>query len=306
MALILDGKKVRDEIFAELRPRIERLSRPPGLAVVLVGDDPASQIYVRNKVRACADLGIASFEIRPPATSTTEELIEIIDDLNARLEVDAILVQVPLPAQVNARAVLERIAPDKDADGFHPYNVGQLVANRPAPRACTPAGIIRMLKFYNVAIDGRVAVIVGRSDIVGKPMALMLLHENATVTMCHSRTINLVSECRRADILIAALGKPALVTAEFMAPGATVIDVGMNRVDDRQEAIRFGKAIEFERKGSVVVGDVEPAAVLRIASAYTPVPGGVGPLTIGMLMTNTVGLTESHLGGAGCQPAAAC
>jgi methylenetetrahydrofolate dehydrogenase (NADP+)/methenyltetrahydrofolate cyclohydrolase len=190
--------------------------------------------------------------------------------------------------------VLESVAPDKDADGFHPVNVGHLVAGRPAPRACTPAGIMELLKYYKIPVDGRRAVVLGRSDIVGKPMALMLLHENATVTICHSRTAELADECHRADILVAAIGRAGMVTGDFLAPGATVIDVGMNRVTDRAEAVRLGKAEEFDRRGSVLVGDVHPVEVARVASAYTPVPGGVGPLTIAMLMANTVALAERH------------
>jgi methylenetetrahydrofolate dehydrogenase (NADP+)/methenyltetrahydrofolate cyclohydrolase len=203
-------------------------------------------------------------------------------------------VQMPLPKQVDSRRILEAVAPDKDADGFHPVNVGHLVAGRPAPRACTPAGIMEVLKYYQIPIERRRAVVLGRSDIVGKPMALMLLHESATVTICHSRTYNLAEECRRADILVAAIGKPAMVTGEFIAPGATVIDVGINRVTDRAEALRLGKGEEFDRKGSVLVGDVHPLEVAHVAAAYTPVPGGVGPLTIAMLMFNTVGLAELH------------
>jgi methylenetetrahydrofolate dehydrogenase (NADP+) / methenyltetrahydrofolate cyclohydrolase len=218
----------------------------------------------------------------------------VIADLNRRPDVDGILVQMPLPKQVDTRRVLGAVAPDKDADGFHPVNVGHLVAGRPAPRACTPAGIMELLKYYKIPVDGRRAVVLGRSDIVGKPMALMLLHENATVTICHSRTAELADECHRADILVAAIGRPAMVTSEFLAPGATVIDVGMNRVTDRAEAERLGKAEEFARKGSVLVGDVHPVEVARVASAYTPVPGGVGPLTIAMLMANTVALAEQH------------
>jgi len=195
---------------------------------------------------------------------------------------------------VDTRRVLEAVAPDKDADGFHPVNVGHLVAGRPAPRACTPAGIMELLKHYKIPIEGRRAVVLGRSDIVGKPMALMLLHESATVTICHSRTADLADECRRADILVAAIGRAAMVTGDFIAPGATVIDVGMNRVADREEACRLGRADEFERKGQVLVGDVHPVEVARVASAYTPVPGGVGPLTIAMLMANTVALAELH------------
>jgi methylenetetrahydrofolate dehydrogenase (NADP+)/methenyltetrahydrofolate cyclohydrolase len=195
---------------------------------------------------------------------------------------------------VDTRRVLEAVAPDKDADGFHPVNVGHLVAGRPAPRACTPAGIMELLKHYKIPIEGRRAVVLGRSDIVGKPMALMLLHESATVTICHSRTGELADECRRADILVAAIGRAAMVTGDFIAPGATVIDVGMNRITDRVEAERLGRADEFQRKGAFLVGDVHPVEVARVASAYTPVPGGVGPLTIAMLMANTVALAELH------------
>src|SRR5258706_9279800 len=294
MVKILDGPVVGSEFFAGLKRRLDRLKRKPGLAVVLVGHNPASEIYVRGKIKACAELGIHSEKITPPEWITTEELLGIIDELNRRPEIDGILVQMPLPKQVDSRRILEGVAPDKDPDGFHPVNVGNLVAGRPAPRACTPAGIIEMLKYYRIPMDGRRAVVLGRSDIVGKPMALMLLHENATVSICHSRTSDLVEECRRADILIAAIGKPALVTGDFIAPGATVIDVGQNRITDRQEAARLGRAEEFDRKGSALVGDVNPVEVMHAAGAYTPVPGGVGPLTIAMLMANTVALAEKH------------
>jgi methylenetetrahydrofolate dehydrogenase (NADP+)/methenyltetrahydrofolate cyclohydrolase len=294
MAQILHGAVVRDKIFSDLKPRIQKLSRPPGLAVVLVGDDPASAIYVRNKIKACADLGIQSTKITPSATISTEELLSLIEGLNADPLIDGILVQVPLPKHVNSRAVLEAVSDEKDADGFHPLNVGHLVAGRPAPRSCTPAGIIELLKFYGIKMDGRRAVVLGRSDIVGKPMALMLLQENATVTICHSATSNLVEECRRADILISAMGRPAFLTSEFIAPGATVIDVGTSRVTDRNEAVRIGKGAEFDKKGWALVGDLNPIDVARQATAYTPVPGGVGPLTIAMLMANTVALAEKH------------
>lgn len=294
MAQILDGAAVRDKIFNDLKPRIQKLSRPPGLAVVLVGDNPASEIYVRNKIRACADLGIHSVKIAPPANISTEVLLSVIEGLNAEPAIDGILVQVPLPRQIDSRLVLEAVAADKDADGFHPLNVGHLVAGRPAPRACTPAGIIELLKFYQIPMHGRRAVVLGRSDIVGKPMALMLLQENATVTICHSATANLVEEARRADILVAAMGKPAFLTGEYIAPGATVIDVGTSRVTDRTEAVRIGKEQEFDRKGWVLVGDLNPIDVAHRATAYTPVPGGVGPLTIAMLMANTVALAERH------------
>lgn len=296
-ARVLDGNLVRDEILAELRPRVQKLradARPPGLAVVLVGHNPASEQYVRNKIKTCAELGIRSEKITPPETTTTQELLGVIDDLNGRADIDAILVQMPLPPQVDARKVLEAVAPDKDADGFHPTNVGHLVAGRPAPRACTPAGVMEMLKYYHIPIDGSRAVVVGRSDIVGKPMALLLLAANATVTVCHSKTLNLADECRHADILVAAIGKPALITSDFIAPGATVIDVGTNRITDRAEAVRLGRAEEFDKRGSLWVGDVHPVEVKRVAGAYSPVPAGVGPLTIAMLMSNTVELAEQH------------
>ncbi len=294
MPQILHGVPVQTQILSKLKPRIARLKRPPGLAVVLAGHNPASEIYVRSKIKACAELGIYSEKITPADTATTEELVAVVEGLNRRAEIDGILVQMPLPKQVDARRVLETVAADKDADGFHPMNVGLLVAGRPAPRSCTPAGIIEMLKHYEVPMDGRNAVVLGRSDIVGKPMALMLLHENATVTICHSRTSNLADVCRRADILVAAIGKTAFVTGEFIAPGATVVDVGINRITDRDEAARLGRGEEFDAKGKAVVGDVHPVDVARIAGAYTPVPGGVGPLTIAMLMSNTVELAERH------------
>jgi methylenetetrahydrofolate dehydrogenase (NADP+)/methenyltetrahydrofolate cyclohydrolase len=294
MPQILDGIAVRNEILARLKPRIAKLKRKPGLAVVLVGHNPASEVYVRSKIKACAEIDMFSEKLTPPETVTTEEMLAVIADLNRRPDIDGILVQMPLPKHVDTRRVLESIAPDKDADGFHPTNVGKLVAGRPAPRACTPAGIMELLKYYKIPVDGRRAVVLGRSDIVGKPMALMLLHENATVTICHSRTAELADECHRADILVAAIGRAGMVTSEFLAPGATVIDVGMNRVTDRAEAERLGKADEFDRKGSVLVGDVHPVEVARVASAYTPVPGGVGPLNIAMLMANTVELAERH------------
>jgi len=298
MAQILDGAVVRDNIFGDLRPRIQKLARPPGLAVVLVGDNPASEIYVRNKIKACASLGIYSEKITPPSTVSTAELLAIIQDLNSKPAIDGILVQMPLPAQVDSRRVLEAVSAEKDADGFHPLNVGHLVAGRPAPRSCTPAGIIELLKFYNIKMDGRRAVVIGRSDIVGKPMALMLLKENATVTICHSGTANLVEECRRADILVAAMGKRAFLTSDYIAPGATVIDVGTSRIIDRDEAVRLGKTQEFDKKGWALVGDVNPIDVAGRATAYTPVPGGVGPLTIAMLMANTVALAEQHTVGS--------
>jgi methylenetetrahydrofolate dehydrogenase (NADP+) / methenyltetrahydrofolate cyclohydrolase len=276
--LLLDGKRIRDEILAELKPRIARLPRPPGLAVVLVGHDPASEIYVRGKIKACGDLGIYSEKITPPDSIHTGELLGIVEGLNQRSEIDGILVQMPLPKQVDSRRVLVAVTPDKDVDGFHPVNVGNLVAGIAGPRACTPAGIMEMLRRYGIDPGGKHAVVVGRSDIVGKPMALLLLHANATVTICHSRTVDLAGECRRADLLVAAIGRPDFITRDFIRPGATVVDVGQNRLPDGR-----------------LTGDVEPNAMRELASAYTPVPGGVGPLTIAMLMSNTVDAAERHL-----------
>ena len=278
---ILDGKWVRDQILAELRPRVETLAtqhRRPGLAVVLVGNNPASEIYVRNKIKACAALGIYSEKITPPDTLSTGDLLGIIQGLNERSEIDGILVQTPLPKQVDSHRILLSINPGKDVDGFHPFNVGKLVAGIPGPRACTPAGIMEMLKRYDIGLSGKNAVVVGRSDIVGKPMALLLLHQHATVTICHSKTSDLAAECRRADILVAAIGRPALIQRDFIKPDAIVIDVGQNRLPD-------GK----------LVGDVDPQGVQEQAGAFTPVPGGVGPLTIAMLMSNAVSLAEQHL-----------
>lgn len=297
MPKLLEGGPVRDTILEELRPRIARLPRPPGLCAILVGDDPASHIYVRNKVKTSQELGIAGETLTPPATVTTEELLEMVHHLNQRPEIDGILVQMPLPPQVDSRAVLLAVSPEKDVDGFHPCNVGNLVAGRPGPRSCTPDGIMRMLAFYGVPIARQHAVVVGRSDIVGKPMALLLLHQHATVTICHSKTPDLAETCRRADLLVAAIGRPGLITAEFIRPGATVVDVGINRITDRTEAARLTgnnpeRMAVFDRRQSLVVGDAHPADVARVAGAYTPVPGGVGPLTIAALMSNTVDSAE--------------
>jgi methylenetetrahydrofolate dehydrogenase (NADP+)/methenyltetrahydrofolate cyclohydrolase len=304
MPRILDGNRVRDEIKAELKPRIEALaahSRPPGLGVVLAGHNPASEIYVRNKVKACQDLGIRSESITPPGTITTDELLSVVCDLNARPEIDGILVQLPLPKQVDGKRILLAISPEKDVDGFHPCNVGALVAGLPGPRACTPAGIIELLKRNQTPIAGRRAVVVGRSDIVGKPIAMLLLHEHATVTICHSKTPDLPAVCREADILVAAIGRAAMITAEYMRPGVVVVDVGTNYITDRDHAARIfrnsaEKLAAFDRKGSVLVGDVDPIDVAERAEAYSPVPGGVGPLTIAMLMANTVASAERRLG----------
>jgi methylenetetrahydrofolate dehydrogenase (NADP+) / methenyltetrahydrofolate cyclohydrolase len=301
--VVLDGRKINAQILQELRPRIEALrtrQRAPGLAVVLVGNDPASEIYVRSKIKTSHELGITSLDITPAVTITTNELLDIVRGLNADPAVDGILVQSPLPRHIDPQRILLAIDPAKDSDGFHPFNVGSLVANRPAPRACTPAGIMEILKRYEIPIAGKRAVVVGRSDIVGKPMALLLMHANATVTICHSRTRDLAEECRRADILVAAIGKAGLITAEHIKQGAVVIDVGMNRITDEATAARLVGHDEerlrlFQKNGSVLVGDVEPRALQAMSSAYTPVPGGVGPLTIAMLMSNTVDLAEEHL-----------
>jgi methylenetetrahydrofolate dehydrogenase (NADP+)/methenyltetrahydrofolate cyclohydrolase len=304
MPRILDGNRVRDEIKSELKPRVDALAaqgRPPGLAVVLVGNNPASEIYVRNKVKTCRDLGIYSESITPPDSISTAELLAIVEGLNARAEIDGILVQLPLPSQVDAKRILMAVAPAKDVDGFHPCNVGALVAGLPAPRACTPAGIIELLKRGGIPIAGRRAVIVGRSDIVGKPVAMLLLHEHATVTICHSKTPDLAAVCREADILVAAIGRAAMITRDFIREGATIIDVGTNYIRDRELAARIfrnsaEKLTSFDQKGSVLVGDVDPIDVVERAGAYTPVPGGVGPLTIAMLMVNTVASAERRPG----------
>jgi methylenetetrahydrofolate dehydrogenase (NADP+)/methenyltetrahydrofolate cyclohydrolase len=294
-ARLLSGTEIGRQIQDELRQQIQELKQAgivPGLAAVLVGDNPASHIYVRNKMRACEALGLYSERITPPATSTTEALLADIRELNRRPEIDGILVQLPLPPQVDAQAVLQSVDPAKDVDGFHLINVGALVSQRPGLRPCTPAGVMELLRRSDIEIKGRRAVIVGRSDIVGKPLALLLLHAHATVTICHSRTRDLAGVARSADILVAAMGRMAFVTPEFVQPGATVIDVGINRVEDAQTAerlfARHPKRLEaFRRKDSALVGDVHPD-VAEVAGALTPVPGGVGPLTISMLMVNTV------------------
>jgi methylenetetrahydrofolate dehydrogenase (NADP+)/methenyltetrahydrofolate cyclohydrolase len=300
MPRILDGNRVRDEIKNELRPRIAALAakgRRPGLAVVLVGHNPASEIYVRNKIKACQDLGIHSESITPPDSISTEELLAVVEELNARVEIDGILVQLPLPRQVDSKRILLAVSPAKDVDGFHPCNVGRLVAGLPGPRACTPAGIMELLKRSQIEIAGKRAVVVGRSDIVGKPIAILLLHDHATVTICHSRTPDLAAVCREGDILVAAIGRAAMITGDFIKPGATVIDVGTNRIESRDEVARLfrnseDKLASFDKRGNLLVGDVHPLDVAEKASAYTPVPGGVGPLTIAMLMVNTVASAE--------------
>jgi len=295
-ARILDGNKIRDEIKAELAEQINDLKRSgitPGLAAVLVGENPASQIYVRSKVKTCETLGIYSEKIELPTQTTTEQLLALIDRFNLREEIDGILVQLPLPSQIDTKRVLMAVDPAKDVDGFHPINVGHLVSGRPGLVPCTPAGIIEILVRSQIPIKGARAVIVGRSDIVGKPVAILLMHNHATITVCHSRTRDLPAVAREGDILIAAMGKAAYITGDFIKPGATVIDVGQNLLKTAEELRRvFHDPTEplkqLEAKGSVLVGDVQPEDMKEKSGAYTPVPGGVGPLTIAMLMVNTV------------------
>ncbi len=295
MAIILDGTRIAAQIRAEVGEEVEQLTAGglrPGLAVVLVGHNPASEIYVRSKVKACEELGMLSEKHTPPDSVTTEELLALVDDLNRRDEIDGILVQLPLPAQVDSKKVLLAVSPDKDVDGFHPMNVGYLSTQRPGLVPCTPAGVIEILKRSNIPIAGAEAVVVGRSDIVGKPVAMLLINGNATVTVCHSKTHDLPAVCRRADILVAAIGRAGMITSEYVKPGATVIDVGMNKITDPSEFAMFftgdaKREAAFAKNGSTLMGDVHPK-VAEVAGAITPVPGGVGPLTIAMLMSNTV------------------
>lgn len=302
-ATILDGAKIAQEIRVEIAAEVRDLAAEglrPGLAVVLVGHNPASEIYVRGKVKACEEIGISSEKLDPPESVTTAELLSLVEHLNRRDDIDGILVQLPLPPQVDAKKVLLTVDPAKDVDGFHPMNVGFLSTQRPGLVPCTPAGVMEILKRSNIPIVGREAVVVGRSDIVGKPAAMLLLNANATVTVCHSRTHDLPTVCRRADILIAAIGRAGMITREFVKQGATVVDVGMNTITDPREFQRFfaGNAKReeaFRKKGSTLIGDVHPE-VADIAGAITPVPGGVGPLTIAMLMFNTVKAAKMRRG----------
>lgn len=292
---ILDGNAIAAAIQTEVTKDVQQLHLQgirPGLTVVLVGNHPASEVYVRNKVKTSAALGIKSESITPPASVTTEEMLALIATLNAREDIDGILIQLPLPAHVDAKRLLEAVSPEKDVDGFHPVNVGRLQSGQPSLIPCTPAGIIQMLKRSGILISGQHAVVVGRSDIVGKPMAMLLLHENATVTICHSKTKDLAGFCRSADILVAAIGKAGIITPAMVRPGAVLVDVGMNRVTSQEDFDRFfsgnsRREATFREKGSVLMGDIDPHA-FALASYYTPVPGGVGPLTIAMLMANTV------------------
>ena len=303
MPTILDGATIAAAIKREVADEVKALAARgvrPGLAAVRVGSVAASEIYVRSKVQACAELGLYSDLITPPPTVTTEEMLELVDGLNRREEIDGILIQLPLPAQVDAKRLLDAIDPAKDVDGFHPVNAGRLQAGRPALAPCTPAGVIEILERSGIPMAGAHAVVVGRSDIVGKPAAMLLLHQNATVTICHSKTRNLAEITRQADILVAAIGRAGFITAEMVKPGATLIDVGINRLNTREEFDRFFKGnakreAAFEKRGSVIVGDIDPRA-FEIAGAYTPVPGGVGLLTIAMLMANTVRAAKMRRG----------
>lgn len=293
---ILDGKKnatlIKEEVAAEVRELATRGIKP-GLAAVLVGENPASKVYVGSKTKTCAELGMHSELVDLPVETTTEQLLRVIDRLNNAPEIDGILVQLPLPDQIDESKILRAVHPDKDVDGFHPINVGKLTMGEATLAPCTPMGILDMLKREEIPLKGAEVVIVGRSNIVGKPMAFLLLHQHATVTICHSRTQDLPGVCRRADILVAAIGRPAMITADYIKEGATVVDVGINRIESEEEVLQlFGEGSPrletFAKRGSTLVGDVHPRDPYGLASAVTPVPGGVGPLTIAYLMKNTL------------------
>ena len=301
-ATILDGARVAADIrreTAEAASELAARGAVPGLAVILAGDDPASQVYVRNKEKGAREAGIRAETLRFPATVTEAMLLAEIGRLNADPEVDAILVQLPLPAGIGTSRILEAVDPAKDVDGFHPFNVGRLVQGKPAPVPCTPAGVMELLRRENVPLRGSRAVVLGRSDIVGKPMATLLTKADATVTVAHSKTRDLPALCREADLLVAAIGRPAFVTSDFIREGAVVVDVGINRIDTAEEVARCfpgneAKAASFAAKGSLLVGDVHPVDVAERASRYTPVPGGVGPLTIARLLANTLDLCRAR------------
>ena len=295
-AKILDGasvaRAIKDEVASDVDSYSKRGLRP-GLAAVLVGDDPGSQIYVSGKVRTCEQLGLYSEKIDLPASTTTGELLELVRQLNSRDDIDGILIQLPLPKQIDTALVLNSVDPAKDVDGFHPVNVGRLTLNEPGLRPCTPAGIIEMLDRYKIELRGARAVVIGRSRIVGLPVALLMLHNHATLTICHSRTQDLPAVAREADILIAAIGRTAMVDSSYVKPGAAVIDVGMNKITSREDVARyFGddpkRYAALEKNGHTLIGDVHPREVAEVAGYLTPVPGGVGPLTIAMLMRNTL------------------
>lgn len=300
---ILDGVAIAGQIKAEVAAEVRELAGrgvTPGLAVILVGHVPASEIYVRSKVKTCGELGIYSEMLTPPDTITTAEMLKLVAELNERADIDGILIQLPLPKHVDTKRLLEAVSPDKDVDGFHPVNVGRLQSGQPGLAPCTPAGIMEILRRSGLPVSGQNAVVVGRSDIVGKPAAMMLVNASATVTVCHSKTRDLAGFTRAADLLVAAIGRPGFVTAEMVKPGATLIDVGINRVTDPAEVESFfpgdaARAATFARRGSVVVGDIHPAAFAS-SGAYTPVPGGVGALTIAMLMQNTVTAAKRRRG----------
>lgn len=304
-ALILDGTKIAAQIRAEVGEEVRKLAAEglrPGLAVVLVGHNPASEVYVRSKVKACEELDILSEKHTPPESVTTEELLALVDELNRRDDIDGILVQLPLPAHVDSKKVLLAVSPAKDVDGFHPMNVGYLSTQRPGLVPCTPAGVMEILKRSNIPIAGADAVVVGRSDIVGKPVAMLLTNGNATVTICHSKTHDLPGVCRRADILVAAIGRAGMITRDYVKPGSCVIDVGMNKITDAAEFAKFfagdaKREAAFAKNGSTLMGDVDPK-VAEVAGSITPVPGGVGPLTIAMLMSNTVKAAKLRRGRA--------
>lgn len=298
----LDGVRIAEEIYLELNEEIEtlrKMKRTPGLAAVLVGDHPASKIYVNRKVAACAKLNLLSQKIELPQSSTTEEILKVIESLNADDAIDGILVQLPLPAHVNERDVLLRISPAKDVDGLHPVSLGALMMGTHQWASCTPSGVMQLLRRSGVPVEGKRAVVIGRSHLVGRPLAILLMHANATVTICHSRTQNLAGICREADILVAAIGRPLMVNAEFVKPGAVVVDVGINKITDSQLVHRVfhddaERMKEFEAKKYLIVGDVDPISVGMVAGRLSPVPGGVGPLTIAMLMHNTVSAAKAR------------
>jgi methylenetetrahydrofolate dehydrogenase (NADP+)/methenyltetrahydrofolate cyclohydrolase len=304
-AQLLEGKPAAEAIKQSVAAEVVRLRErgvTPTLAAVLVGDDPASAVYVRNKVQACADVGIASEKVLLPAATTTGELLAVVTDLNQRETVDGILVQLPLPRQVDDAKIIEAIDPAKDVDAFHPNNVGLLAMGRPRFVPCTPAGIIELLDRNDIEIAGANACIVGRSQIVGRPVASLLLQRHATVTICHSQTRDLPAVARQADILVAAIGKPAFIRGDYIKPGAIVIDVGVNKITDKDEAASVfgdeaGKRIAaIEKRGYTLVGDVHPAEADRVAGSRTPVPGGVGLLTVAMLMRNTLQAAKGRRG----------
>jgi methylenetetrahydrofolate dehydrogenase (NADP+) / methenyltetrahydrofolate cyclohydrolase len=294
-AQVIDGKAVARQIESEVAAAVERLGFAPGLVAVRVGNDPASEVYVRNKAKKAQELGLRGRELALPESTSEADLLAEVGRLNRDDNVDGILVQLPLPKQISAQKVIDAIAPAKDVDGFHPFNVGLLHLGRPALAPCTPAGVMRLIDSTGIRIEGANAVVIGRSDIVGKPMAALLLQRHATVTICHSRTRDLAAVIHQGDIVVAAVGKPLLVTAGMVKPGAVVIDVGMNRVDasftDRL-AHDSDKSRLLAKNGSVLVGDVDYARVRDVAGWITPVPGGVGPMTIAMLLQNTVTAAE--------------